>query len=693
MAESAKKLQPHLADLNPEQLEAVTYGEGPLLVFAGAGSGKTRVLTRRIAHLILEYNVHPAQIFAVTFTNKAAREMKERVSQLFRGKVIPSWVSTFHAACARILRQHGEYLKYTPQFVIYDDGDTLATLKRVYKRLNIDPRIIEPRVMRTLIDRAKNNYHFPDDVRNDRRYPEHISHLHADIYDAYQKELHASNAMDFGDLICNVVTLFKLEPKILSCYTEQFHHLLIDEYQDTNRVQYLLLKLLTQDRHNICVVGDDDQSIYAFRGATIENILNFRKDFPEAKMVTLRLNYRSSKNILQAANAVIARNKRRQKKTISTNNPVGRLIVCYRGEDENEEAEFIAREMIALVRGGMRPAEMAVFYRVNALSRAVEEALVSNGIPYEIYGGFRFYERKEIKDILAYYRLLLNPVDNEAFLRVINTPARGLGGVSIGSLVAYAQEKKLPLLPALQQALAEKASWLGNSNIKKFKSFVDLIDDLLLDAKSAVAALIADNSDENAISMKMSAISDLLEAIARKSLYLKRLEEDGSPEATSKIENILELMTVASEFSRRIIEEGQVISLGDFLDRASLASDTDRENIKSAAGEEKPLFCEPVSLMTLHLAKGLEFGAVFFCGLEEGLLPHVRSLDSSEDLEEERRLCYVGITRAKKLLYFTRALERGSYNRSSYYPNTLSRFINDIPRSILDDTTNSFLGY
>lgn len=665
-----------LSSLNAEQRAAVLHDKGPLLIFAGAGSGKTRVLTYRVANLVLRHSVHPESILAVTFTNKAAKEMKERLSRIVREMRPPTWVSTFHSSCARILRANAKFLDFTPQFAIYDTSDSLSVMKRVYQRLNIDPKILEPRRVLQRIDKAKNDYKFSDSIREDRYTPRPIAEMMADAFEAYQRELLTSNAMDFGDLLCNVLTLFKLEPLILERYQDQFQYLLIDEYQDTNHVQYLLVQMLAAKNRNLCVVGDDDQSIYAFRGATIENILNFQKDFPDAKTVTLDRNYRSTKTILAAANSVIERNVRRQKKAMRTDNPNGAAVVSYLGHDENEEAEFITREIARYLEDGVSASDIAVFYRTNAQSRAVEESFFQNGIPYEIYGGHKFYDRKEIKDLLAYFRLLVNPLDNEAFLRIVNVPARGIGATSLAALIDYADSNRQSLLAALRQGLAEGARFLTTANKKKFATFADLITGLEREAVLAEAKLQGDASFDQS-----DALSGLLGMIAERSGYLAELKGQDSLDAESRIENIYELLAVASEFVQRAHALQNRVTLSDFVERASLSSDLDKTD-----GTEP---VATVSLMTLHLAKGLEFDYVFLGGMEEGLLPHVRSLDDRAALEEERRLCYVGITRAKKRLYLTRAEYRDSFGRRGIGFGGASRFLSELPRDILEHRGNS----
>lgn len=674
----------HLRDLNPAQYEAVTHGEGPLLIFAGAGSGKTRVLTRRIANLVLEHNVAPQHIFAVTFTNKAASEMKLRVQTLFGGRAVPYWVSTFHSSAARILRAHATLLDYKENFAIYDTSDSLSALKRVYKKLNIDPKIIEPRAVLTKIDRAKNAYKFSDDIRHDPYIPRPIAEMMADLYHYYQEELRQSNAMDFGDLLCNVITLFQLEKEVLAQYQDRFRHILIDEYQDTNQVQYKLVKLLTAAHQNICVVGDDDQSIYAFRGATIENILNFKKDFPAAKVVTLDINYRSTKNILEAANAVISKNQKRQKKTMRTDNSAGDSITGFKGFDEKDEADFVAREIALLLERRVSPKEIAIFYRTNAQSRALEEALCMGQIPYEIYGGFKFYERKEIKDVLSYVRLLVNPADNEALLRVINSPARGIGNTSIAQLITFADSKRLPLLEAIKVGLSEPSPLNTPALKKKFSGFLSLIEQLHTQVEAAESLI--QNSDEDAVFEHLDVYAQLMQSIAQKSGYIEKLKAEDSIEAESRIENLEELFRVAADFLHNQLQQGERPKLQNFLERVSLSSDSDTENVRANNTEEtEPQKRQTISMMTLHLAKGLEFDYVFLVGMEEGLLPHVRALTDRTELEEERRLCYVGFTRARKKLYLTRAISRQTFGRTNWYTGETSRFLLDLPKNLLQE--------
>ena len=672
------------SDLNAAQKKAVEHTEGPLLVFAGAGSGKTRVLTRRIANLIQNHGVHPANILAVTFTNKAAAEMRNRVATLLGRNINGMWIATFHSACVRILRNHATDLGYSSQFAIYDSSDSKAVMKRVYKQIGIDPRIIERKTVLSTIDKSKNSFMDPEDLRHSALLPDNMIELVADLYQAYQDELQSCNAMDFGDLLCNTLSLIKIDSTVRDKYRQQFKYILVDEYQDTNEVQYQLINLLAAEHKNLCVVGDDDQSIYAFRGATIKNILSFSEDYKDAVTVTLDTNYRSTQNILKVANSIIAPNKARQEKTMVTGNPDGPKINCIKSYDDQEEAEFVIREISSFLSNGISPADMAVFYRTNAQSRAIEEALFDAGIAYNIFGSHKFYERKEIKDIIAYYRLLLNQQDNEAFLRVINTPARGIGNTTVGKLIAFANQEKLSCFEAMERIVDGQSSSLSGAVLKKLKTFYELITSLRQKSESARKKLASQDSlsEEN-----YNAIAELIRSIAEDSKYLSKLKSENTPEAESRIENITELMRVAADFvARNEDEEGNLPGLEDFLDRTSLASDLDKDIEK-----DKNEMDEVVSLMTLHLAKGLEFDVVFLLGLEEGLLPHSRSLECKEDLEEERRLFYVGVTRARKVLHLTRSTNRTTFGRNSWYNGMPSRFIEDIPDHLVEDRGSGFL--
>lgn len=661
----------YLADLNDAQYEAVSTLDGPLLVFAGAGSGKTRVLTRRISHLIAEKRAHPGQILAVTFTNKAANEMRERVLSLLRRPAERMWVATFHSACVRILRAHARELDFTPQFAIYDSSDSLSLMRRVFKHRKIDPKYLDPKTVLHFIDRAKNSFRDPETVRNDSASADPRFEMMVELYAAYQKALHQANAMDFGDLLCNTVSLFRLEKSILAHYRELFRYVLVDEYQDTNHVQYLLLHAISSGHQNLCVVGDDDQSIYSFRGASLQNISRFRQDYLGAKVVTLNVNYRSTKRILRASSAVIARNSNRQAKSLETPNAEGEPINSLAFYSEHEEADFVLREVERLKQQQYAGNQIAIFYRTNAQSRSIEELLCEQGVPYVIFGGLRFYERKEIKDVLAYLRLVLNPKDDDSFLRAINAPTRGLGPTTVARIIEFASAESVSLHEATLRIIESGKGNLSRGVIKKLEGFLNLLGELREIAAQTETLL---SEPDDAIS-RFDSIAELIRKIAEKSDYLPRLRQDNTPEAESRIENIYELIAVARDFVERQHSAGSPLTIRDFLDRASLNSDLD--NSEASPNEL------PISLLTLHLAKGLEFDAVFMIGLEEGLLPHSRSLHSQEDLEEERRLCYVGMTRARKRLYLTRALSRRTYARGyGGYSGIASRFLNDLPDDV-----------
>jgi len=687
--ETSNPRNKHLENLNDAQLEAVLHKDGPLLVFAGAGSGKTRVLTRRITNLILQHHVHPSQILAVTFTNKAAGEMKERISsQLGLGSLHTArmWVSTFHSMGVRILRNHAEELDFTKQFVIYDSSDSLSLMKRIYKKIGIDPKVLDPKTVLNRIDWAKNNFKDSESLRSDSYYHSEEAALMADLFEAYQTELLACNAMDFGDLLCNTLSILKLNKKVREFYQQQFKYILIDEYQDTNQVQYLLMQTLAEVHQNICAVGDDDQSIYAFRGASVDKILSFSKDYPDAKVVTLNTNYRSTKTILKVANDIISKNQRRQAKTMVTENDQGKKLVCYRAYNEQSEAQFILSEIFKLRESGASLSDIAIFYRTNAQSRAIEESLIEAGLPYEIYGGYKFYERKEVKDILSYFKLLINTKDNESLLRVINTPARGIGQTSVAKLAKIASDSQISLYEAIAEIAEQNNKSLSGAAAKKFTEFHQLIEQLRLKVHQTKRLL---TSDEASQTERVTSVGELLKEISEKTEYVQKLIDAKTDEAESRLENIKELQNVAVDFVARHLElNGDYPNLEDFLDRTSLASDLDRSVDQSS--EEGIL-----SLMTLHLAKGLEFDSVFLSGLEEGLLPHSRSLENKSELEEERRLCYVGVTRAKKNLFISRATNRQSFGYNSWYSGLPSRFVEDIPEELSEDRENSgfFEGY
>ncbi len=649
-------MKPYLNDLNESQLKAVLHEDGPMLVFAGAGSGKTRVLTRRICNLIDNNLAYPENIFAVTFTNKAANEMKERVFSML-GRA-PRYVSTFHSACAKILRENARLLGFRPDFTIYDQKESLSTIKRIFKNLKINSKEITPSEVQRKIDRAKNNYLFPDHFRNSETfYDREQNIIIADIYEAYQKELLQCNAMDFGDLICHVVTLFILEKDTLNKYKNRFKYVLVDEYQDTNIVQYKLLNLLTKDSQNLFVVGDDDQSIYSFRGANIANIDSFKRDYPEHEICILDINYRSTKNILDAANAVIAHNDSRETKYLKTDREDGEAVNLKSAECEVSEAQFIAQ---TIKTGDIPLNEIAIFYRTNAQSRALEEELYHQSIHHRIFGGQRFYDRKEIKDIIAYCRLALNNDDNESFIRVINVPSRGFGKTSLNHLLKKAKDEETSLF----KASLTKVKGLGTRADKSLNSFTKQIEKY---------SLLANKVNNNELEL-----SEFLQNIIEDSGYLNSLKQN--VEDIDRVENVLELLSVANSFSQKNkIEESEeeLPILIAFLERASLNSSLDKNSGKDSEQDY-------VSLMTLHLAKGLEYEMVFLCGLEEGILPHSRSLEDLESLEEERRLCYVGITRAKSSLYLSYARDRSNTSYNTWNFGICSRFLGEIPEEHIE---------
>jgi DNA helicase-2/ATP-dependent DNA helicase PcrA len=657
-----------LKDLNPVQQKAVLETEGPLLVFAGAGSGKTRVLTYRIAYLIQEKLVPPWNIFAVTFTNKAADEMRERVERLLGKSAKGTWISTFHSACARILRQYIEHLGFQRNFVIYDEQDQERHLKAVMKELDLDFRMFHPRAVQSKIEGLKNEGITPEQYLPD---PYNIFQKRvALVYQRYQEDLRRNNGLDFGDLLTFVAILFRRFPEILRHYQESCRYVMVDEFQDTNLIQYHLIQRMVERHQNVCVVGDDDQSIYRWRGAEVGNILNFEKDFPKAKVITLEQNYRSTQNILRAANSMVRKNRSRKEKVLWTENPEGELITLYAAEDEADEARFVVQKIVeqcsphgrvlstfsstGFPGGSGRPfRDIAVFYRINAQSRAIEDELVKHQIPYTIVGGLKFYERKEIKDILAYLKLIANPSDGLSLKRIINVPPRGIGEKTIEKIEVFSREKGIPLYEGMKQALKE--GLFPPVSQEKIEEFIHLIEEFREEARAL-------------------SLSQLTLTLLAKTGYLSRLKEEGTEEAFSKIENIDELINVMMALE----QGGEVektrpreVSLESFLDRVSLVTDVDLYEDKG----------NRVSLMTLHCAKGLEFPFVFIVGIEEGLLPHYRRGDEIEDLEEERRLCYVGITRAKERVFLSRAEKRSTFGVGR--ANLPSRFLEELPMELI----------
>lgn len=639
-----------LKDLNERQREAVMHTEGPLLVLAGAGSGKTRVLTYRIAYLINQIGIKPENILAITFTNKAAREMKERVANLLPEVKKGLLVSTFHSACVRFLRTDIDKLGYSRNFTIFDTQDQQVVVKECLKSMNIDSKKLTPSGVLHYISSAKDKLLTPGKCKIKAK--DVMEETLASLYELYQKKLKENNALDFDDLIMKTVELFKQEPSVLSYYQNRFKYILVDEYQDTNRAQYELVMLMAKRHRNLCVVGDDDQSIYGFRGADIRNILDFEQDFPDAVVIRLEQNYRSTQNILDAANHVIDHNLGRKKKALWTNNGRGEKIRLAALSNEHEEAWFIAREIQDLVQSENRNyADFAVLYRTNAQSRVLEEVMVKLAIPYKIVGGIKFYQRKEIKDLLAYLRVAASPSDNVSLERIINVPKRGIGESTINRLRTLAEESNTSIFEIIKNV---DYSSLSSGVKSKLKIFHELLSDFIASAE------------------KMT-VSQLMEYILMQTGYINELEAENTPEAISRIENLKEMIGAAVEFEDRSPEG----SLEDFLAELALVSDVDQldENQKA------------VVLMTLHSAKGLEFPVVFLAGMDEGIFPHARSLFDPEQLEEERRLCYVGITRAQKILYMTRAWQRSLYGNTSYYDS--SRFLDEIPQELFDDLSQT----
>ena len=647
----------YLKDLNSPQRQAVLHGEGPLLILAGAGSGKTRAITYRIAHLIRDRGVDPGNILAVTFTNKAANEMKERVDRLLTlprgsGEVLGGpWISTFHSACVRILRKHIDRIGYKRQFVIYDETDRSSLVKACIRDLNIDDRHYQPRAVIGRISALKNNLVDAEHYRSTSSaygFEEAVSR----VYSLYEEKLQESGGLDFDDLLMSTVRMFERHTDIADYYQNLFHHILIDEYQDTNHAQYRLVRLLTAKRQNLCVVGDDDQSIYRFRGADISNILNFEKDYPDATVIKLEQNYRSTENILGAAGAVVSRNVGRKHKQLWTQKHGGESILCYKAVDEKDEARYICGMIQQQVDEGRSLRDIAVLYRTNAQSRALEDAMRNRGIPYRIYGGLRFYDRKEIKDIIAYLRVLYNPSDAVSLRRIINVPARGIGETTVEKLERAASQEGTSLY---QAALAAEHTDIVASSRRKLKGFVAMMERMRAD-------------------LGVVTVTDLVRRVIHETGYVTALEQDRSIESRIRIENLNELITATEDFQ----EQHHDGSLADFLDQVALITDVDQQ----AAADARTGSSETTTLMTLHNAKGLEFPFVFMVGMEEGLFPHSRSVESEEDLEEERRLSYVGMTRAKERLILTHATERRLYG----YPqsNVISRFVQDIPEEYLE---------
>ena len=641
-------------ELNPAQAEAVAHRGSPLLIIAGAGSGKTRVLTQRIAHLIESGAARPDEILAITFTNKAAREMAERVAAAVGPRGRGMWVSTFHSACVRILRRDAKQLGMSTSFSIYDSADSQRLMSLVARDLDLDPRRHTPRSLAAQVSNLKNDLVDEDAFASRAETPQ--ERMLAEVYAEYQRRLRRANAFDFDDLIGATVALLQLHPEVAEHYHRRFRHVLIDEYQDTNHAQYVLVRELVGRGDDgiapaeLCVVGDADQSIYAFRGATIRNIEEFERDFPDARTVVLEQNYRSTQTILDAANRVISRNPRRQDKRLWTDAGAGERIALYVADDEHDEARFVAEEIDRLVdSAGARFSDMAVFYRTNAQSRSLEEIFVRMGLPYLVVGGVRFYERREVRDALAYLRAIANPDDDVSVRRILNVPKRGIGDRAEAMVEAFAQRERIPFGQALERC--EEVPGLAARSLAQVRAFADLMSSLrtLVEAGAGPATV--------------------LQAVLEQSGYLAALQASDDPQDETRVENLAELESVAAEFERDDPEGGLI----GFLERTALVADAD-----DIPADDSGM----VTLMTLHTAKGLEFPNVFLTGMEDGVFPHLRSLGDVRELEEERRLAYVGITRARERLFLTRSLSRSAWGSPSYNP--ASRFLEDIPDDLVD---------
>jgi DNA helicase-2/ATP-dependent DNA helicase PcrA len=642
-----------LESLNPQQRAAVLHQGGPLLIVAGAGSGKTRVLTHRIAWLIAERGVSPGEILAITFTNKAAGEMRERVSRLVGARAKAMWVSTFHSACVRICRAEAKRLGFTSAFSIYDADDSRRLMTTVCRELDMDPKRFTPRAVAAQVSNLKNELVDYEDAK--AKASNHIERSIAEAYESYQNRLRRANALDFDDLIMTTVTLLQLFPEVAEHYRRRFRHVLVDEYQDTNHAQYVLVRELvgvTEQQSELCVVGDADQSIYAFRGATIRNILQFEADYPDATVVLLEQNYRSTQTILSAANAVIAKNPDRKPKRLWSEQGDGAKIAGYIAENEHDEAAWVAQQIERLrTEHGVRPCDVAVFYRTNAQSRVFEEIFIRVGLRYKVVGGVRFYERREVRDAIAYLRAIVNPLDEVSLRRIVNVPKRGIGDRALEQVDAYANRQRLSFIDGLR--CAEDAPGLTTRSINAIQEFVTMLDELV--------AIVASGAPPG----------DVVEAVLDKSRYVAELQASDDPQEQGRVENLEQLVAAARDFE----QDQPGGTLEDFLELVALVADADEVPDADDAGGV-------VTLMTLHTAKGLEFPVVFLTGLEDGVFPHMRSLGDPKELEEERRLAYVGITRAEQRLHLSRALVRSSWGAPQWYP--ASRFLDDIPDALVE---------
>ncbi|MDR0271198.1 DNA helicase PcrA [Paenibacillus sp.] len=636
--------------LNPPQQQAVEATDGPLLIMAGAGSGKTRVLTHRIAYLIATRKAPPWGILAITFTNKAAREMQERVTKLVGNEGRDIWVSTFHSMCVRILRKDIDRIGFNSNFSILDSTDQLSLVRNCMKDLNMDTKKFEPKAILSLISSAKNELVTP--AQYEQKAGDYIESIAAKVYTMYQRRLKSNNSLDFDDLIMATIQLFKEVPEVLDFYQKKFQYIHVDEYQDTNRAQYMLCRMLADGHHRICVVGDSDQSIYRWRGADISNILNFEEDYPEARTILLEQNYRSTSTILNAANEVIKQNSGRKPKKLWTDQGEGSKIKVYRADSEHDEGYFVTSEISKDVKEGKSYQDHAILYRTNAQSRVIEEILIKSDIPYQIVGGIKFYDRKEIKDILAYLRLISNPDDDLSLARVINVPKRGIGDTSVAKLSAAAAERGVSIFQVL--AVVDDLGFAGKTR----NSLVEFYD--------MIAAL-------NRMVEYLS-VTELTEKILEMSQYRIEMQRENTIESRSRLENIDEFLSVTMEFEKNNDDK----SLVSFLTDLALIADIDSMN------DDEEEQSDAVILMTMHSAKGLEFPVVFIVGMEEGVFPHSRAFSDNEELEEERRLAYVGITRAEKQLFLSCAQMRTLFGRTT--ANQPSRFLGEIPEELKEET-------
>lgn len=664
-----------LEGLNPQQREAVLHEGGPLLIVAGAGSGKTRVLTNRIAYLLAARGVQPGQVLAITFTNKAAAEMRERVAALVGPRAKAMWVMTFHSACVRILRREAAKVGLKSTFSIYDAADSQRLMAMVMRDLDLDPKRYPPRSFSHQVSNLKNELVDEETFASRVGEGTHQERMLAEAYTGYQRRLRQANALDFDDLIMTTVNILQAFPDVAEHYRRRFRHVLVDEYQDTNHAQYQLVRELVGgaagspgmpvgdgpvvEPAELVVVGDADQSIYAFRGATIRNIVEFEEDYPTARTILLEQNYRSTQTILQAANAVIAKNPERRKKNLWTDSGNGAAIIGYVGDNEHDEAAFVAKTIDELGdSAGVKPKDVAVFYRTNAQSRALEEVFVRVGLPYKVVGGTRFYERREVKDALAYLRVISNPTDTVNLRRILNTPKRGIGDRAEACVAALAERERIPFIAALGRP--EDAPGIATRSVAAIKGFTGLLEQL--------GQIHADDEQ---------GVGALLEAVIDKSGYLAELRASHDPQDETRVENLAELVAVAQEFDETRASTGEVASLEDFLEQVSLVADAD-EIPDSEEAEDLGV----VTLMTLHTAKGLEFPVVFLTGMEDGTFPHLRALGDPKELEEERRLAYVGITRARERLHLSRAAVRSAWGAPQYNP--ASRFLDEIPPELVE---------